>query len=132
MEASGHFNLEATMQAVWHAFVNVICRIGFDAAVHGLIVAFIVLAVGIGLSARKHRFGKPFISVFRKIAIFCSLLVLPGLICFVSAGKLPPVNSLQLSSFGLIGFWALVTLHLLMEEINFQLFEPKQSSSSQL
>src|ERR1700679_4030332 len=103
MEGSGHFNLAATMNAIWHAIVAIVCRIGFDAAVHGFCVAGVVLAVALYLSARRHRYGKPLLAVFRKMTIFCSILVLPGLICLVTAGKLPPVNSLQLSSFGLIG-----------------------------
>jgi hypothetical protein len=127
MEGSEHFDLAATSHAVWNAISSVVCRIGFDAAVHGLCVASIVLVFGIYFSARQHRYGKPLIAVFRKMAIFCSILVIPGLISLISSGKLPPVNSLQLSSIGLIGFWTLVTLHLCMEEMNFQLFPSNQT-----
>jgi hypothetical protein len=130
MNGTEHFDLAATTNAVWQAIVAVVCRIGFDAAVHGFCVAAIVLAVGLSLSAKGHRYGKPLVAVFRKIALFCSILVLPGLICLMTSGKLPPVNSLQLSSVGLIGFWALVTLHICMEEMNFQLFQPKQAGRS--
>lgn len=130
MNGSEHFNLEATVDAVWHAFVSVVCRIGFDAAVHGFCLAIIVLVIGLSLAGKKHRYGKPLIAVFRKMAIFCSALILPGLICLLSTGKLPPVNTLQLSSVGLLGFWALVTLHLCLEEMNFQLFQAKQTSQN--
>jgi len=125
MEGSEHFDLAATTNAIGNGIIALICRIGFDAAVHGYCVAAVVLLVGLTLSSRKHRYGKPLVAVFRKIAVFCTILIIPGLISLVSTGKLPPVNSLQLSSFGLLGFWALVTLHLCMEEMNFQLFQSK-------
>ncbi|MBX9687116.1 MAG: hypothetical protein K2X27_10465 [Candidatus Obscuribacterales bacterium] len=130
MDGSEHFDLAAASDAVWNALVSVVCRIGFDAAVHGFCLAGIVLAVALSLSSRKHRYGKPLLAVARKIAIFCSILGLPGLISLVMSGKLPEVNSLQLSSVGLIGFWSLVTLHLCMEEMNFQLFQSGQKSQS--
>lgn len=131
MESAEHFDLNATMEAIWNACSAVVCRIGFDAAVHGFCLALVVLAVGLVLKSRKHRYGKPLLAVFRKIAIFCMILVLPGLLCLLGSGKLPAINSLQLSSVGLLGFWSLVTLHLCMEEMNFQLFQqtPSQGKS---
>lgn len=123
-----HFNLAAAAASTWQAIVAVVCRIGFSAALHGLVLSAIVLIVGISLSARKHRYGKPLMAVAGKIACFCAVLSLPGAICLFTAGKLPAVNSLELSSIGLIGFWSLVTIHLCMEEMNFQLFQSKQSS----
>ncbi len=129
MSESEHFNLAATTDAIGHAIVSIVCRIGFDAAIHGYCVALIVLVVGISLKGKGHRYGKPLVAVFRKIAIFCTVLMLPGLVCLLTQGKLPPVNTLQLNSVGLIVFWALVTLHLIMEEMNFQLF-PEQASKS--
>lgn len=123
-----HFSLAATMDALGQATVAIICRIGFDAAVHGLIVAFIIAVIGLVLASRQHRYGKPLLSVFKKMAIFCSALAVPGVICLISSGKLPPVNSLQLSSVGLIGFWSLVVLHLCMEEMNFQWFQQDRTS----
>lgn len=130
MEGSEHFNLTAAFDAVWHALVSVFCRIGFEAAVHGFCLAAVVLMVAVWLSTRKHKYGKPLFAVCRKMAIFCSVLVIPGLVCLIGSGKLPPVNNLQLSSIGLLGFWALVTLHLCMEEMNFQLLQSKQSQHS--
>lgn len=130
MEGSEHFDLAATIDAITQAFISLTCRVGFDAAIHGLCVALIVLAVSLGCQSRKHRYGKPLMTVFKKMAIFCTILGIPGLICLATTGKLPPVNSLQLSSFGLIGFWALVTLHLCMEEMNFQLIQSRTSGNS--
>jgi hypothetical protein len=123
MQGTEHFDLAATIDAVTGAVVSIVCRVGFDAAVHGIIVGLIIAAIGIVLMNRKHRYGKPLLAVFKKILIFCSILGLPGVIALVSTGKLPPVNNLVLSSVGLIGFWALVTLHLCMEEMNFQYFQ---------
>ncbi|MBY0357064.1 MAG: hypothetical protein K2W82_03610 [Candidatus Obscuribacterales bacterium] len=128
MPEGEHFNLSQTVNAVWHALSAVVCRIGFDVAVHGLILALIVAAVGFILSTRKHKAGKPLLSVFRKLAIFCSILAVPGLVCLFTQGSLPPVNTLQLSSVGLLGFWCLVTLHLCMEEMNFQWFQRREST----
>lgn len=130
MPEGEHFNLSQTVNAVWQALSAVVCRIGFDVAVHGLILALIVAAVGFVLSTRKHKAGKPLLSVFRKLAIFCSILAVPGLVCLFTQGSLPPVNTLQLSSVGLLGFWCLVTLHLCMEEMNFQWFQHRKSTPS--
>jgi len=127
MDGTEHFDLAAATSAVWNAISSVVCRVGFEAAVHGFCVASIVLLFGIYFSTRHHRYGKPLVAVFRKMAIFCTILVIPGLISLLSAGKLPAVNSLQLSSIGLLGFWTLVTLHLCMEEMNFQLFPSEQT-----
>ena len=118
-----HFSLAATMTALQQGLVTIVCRIGFDAAVHGFIVGLIIACVGLFLASKKQRYGKPLLSVARKIAIFCAVMAMPGAICLVTSGSLPPVNSLQLSSVGLIGFWSLVTLHLIMEEMNFQWFQ---------
>lgn len=123
MQGTEHFDLAATVDAISAAVVAIVCRVGFDAAVHGMIVGLIIAAVGLVLMNRQHRYGKPLLAVFKKIAIFCAILGLPGAIALVSTGKLPPVNNLVLSSVGLIGFWALVTLHLCMEEMNFQYFQ---------
>ena len=125
MEGTEHFDLNATMDAISNAFTSLVCRIGFDAAVHGFCLAAVVLLVGLACLSRKHRYGKPLLSVSKKIAIFCAVLVVPGLICLLTTGKLPLVDRLQLSSFGLLGFWSLVTLHLCMEEMNFQLIHSK-------
>ncbi|MBX9573350.1 MAG: hypothetical protein K2X77_30905 [Candidatus Obscuribacterales bacterium] len=123
MQGTEHFDLAATVDAIWGAVVALVCRVGFDAAVHGLVIGLIIAGIGVFLLNRKHRYGKPLMAVSRKIAIFCCVLGLPGLIALVSSGKLPPVNNLVLSSVGLLGFWALVTLHLCMEEMNFQYFQ---------
>jgi hypothetical protein len=130
MGGTEHFNLASTLDAIWQALVALTCRIGFDLALHGICLAAVVLAVGLVLSAGKHRYGKPLVAVFKKMAIACAVLAVPGLICLLTSGNLPRVNSLELSSVGLLGFWALVTLHLCMEEMNFQLFQSRQTPRS--
>ena len=130
MGSGEHFNLSATIDAVWQALVAIVCRIGFYAALHGFCLSIIVLIVALALLSRKHRYGKPLLAVFGKIVIVCAILSLPGLACLVTCGALPAVNSLQLSSVGLIGIWSLVTLHLVMEEMNFQLFQTKEPRQS--
>ena len=121
-EGSEHFSLAATLTAAGHAFVDVICRIGFEAAMHGLAVAALVLSVGLVQTARKQKYGRPLLSVFCIIALFCAVLAITGTISLLLTGRLPQVDALQLNSVGLLGFWALVTLHLCMEEMNFQWF----------
>ncbi len=127
MDGTEHFDLAATMDAITQGIVSIVCRIGFEAAVHGLVLAGVVLAASLFYATRKHRFAKPLVTVAKKLSIFCAIIAIPGVISLVSTGKLPPINSLQLSSVGLIGFWTLVTLHLCMEEINFQLIQSRGS-----
>ena len=127
MDGTEHFDLAATIDAITQAIVSITCRIGFEAAVHGLVLAGVVLAASLFYATRKHRFAKPLVTVAKKLSIFCGIIAIPGVISLVSTGKLPQVNSLQLSSVGLIGFWTLVTLHLCMEEINFQLIQSRGS-----
>lgn len=133
-DGTQHFSLVATLTDAGHAFVAVICRIGFEAAMHGLAVAGIVLSVALFQFARKGKYGKPLMVVFRKLALFCSVLAIPGTISLLTTGTLPQVNTLQLNSIGLLGFWSLVTLHLCMEEMNFQWFnteEPQNEPESE-
>jgi hypothetical protein len=122
MSPTEPFDLQATVKLVADAFTAVLCTIGFQAAVHGLIVAAVICAVAMFCMQRRNRMGTPLLAVVRKISIFCVVLAIPGAISLVTTGKLPQVNQLELNSFGLIGFWALVTAHLCMEEMNFQFF----------
>ena len=119
------FDLGATVAMVLNALRAVICTIGFQAAVHGLFVACVI--GGIGFYSRRHdgKYAKPLFAVFKKISIFCVCLGIPGAISLLTSGRLPQVNQLELNSFGLIGFWALVTAHFCMEEMNFEWFDAK-------
>lgn len=122
-------DLQATTSAVLNALGAVLCTIGFQAAVHGLFVACVILVFAFVALRRQSKTARPLFVVAKKISIFCVLLGLPGSISLVTAGHLPQVNQLELNSFGLIGFWALVTAHLCMEEMNFEWFETKDQPS---
>ena len=119
------FDLGATVMTVLNALRAVVCTIGFQAAVHGLCVALVICASAMVSSQRRGKWATPLFAVFRKMSIFCMVLGAPGALCLLTTHALPQVNSLELNSFGLIGFWALVTAHLCMEEMNFQFFDAK-------
>jgi hypothetical protein len=115
-------NLDAVIANVWHAIGIVVCTVGFEAAVHGLILACLIGLLGLYLRKQKHKTGVPLLAVFRKLSIFCILLMIPGLIALSTAGQLPHVGSLKLPSIGLFAFWSLILVHLTAEEMNFQWF----------
>jgi hypothetical protein len=119
------FDLGATAMTVFNALRAVVCTIGFQAAVHGLCVALVIGASAVVSMQRRGKWAQPLFAVFKKMTIFCMVLGLPGAIALLTTGHLPQVNQLELNSFGLIGFWALVTAHLCMEEMNFQFFDAK-------
>jgi hypothetical protein len=125
MSPTETFDLGATVMTVLNALRAVVCTIGFQAAVHGLCVALVICASAMISMQRGGKWARPLFAVFRKMTIFCIVLGLPGAISLMTTGALPQVNSLELNSFGLIGFWALVTAHLCMEEMNFQFFDAK-------
>lgn len=127
MSPTETFDLGATVLTVLNALRAVVCTIGFQAAVHGLCVALVICLCAIASWQRRGKWARPLFSVFRKMSIFCILLGAPGAICLMTTHALPQVNQLELNSFGLIGFWALVTAHLCMEEMNFQFFDAKNA-----
>ncbi len=116
------FDLGATASMVMQALVAVLSNIGFQAAASGFVVAAVIGLLGYAAFLRGQRQAKPLLRVFRKVAIFCAILSIPGVICFVTIGHLPEVNQLRLHPIGLIGFWSLVIAHICMEEFNFQFF----------
>lgn len=122
MEGTEHFSLVAAIAEAGNAFVAIVCRIGFAAGTHGLLVAAVILSVGAVLLARKQKYGRPLMAVARKLGLMCLVLAIPGALSLLMTGALPTVNALELNSVGLLGFWSLVSLHLCMEEMNFQWF----------
>lgn len=116
------FNLDATVTAVGQACTALFCHALFDAALHGLAVALAVGLVGLVFTQRRKRFGKPLLAVSAKLAMFCAVLTLPGIIALATAGHLPPVGVFQFSSLGFVVFWGLISLHLSAEEMNFEWF----------
>jgi hypothetical protein len=116
-----HFSLKDTLHTVWDAAYSVFCHIIFDWAVHGLIVAAILVIVSLVLSKRGHRLAKPFMVVGRKLAIFSAIFAAPGLFTLAVSGKLPAVGVYNINSIGYLSFWSLFCAHALGEESNYQL-----------
>lgn len=125
------FDLSATLHAIGQAIVAIVCRIGFEVSVHGLVIALLVGLLGLIFRYRQHKAGPPLLAVCKKLVIFCLIFAMPGTICLLSFHSLPKVNTLQLNSIGLLGFWSLVVLHLIMEEMNFQWFVKDRSATSE-
>lgn len=116
------FNFRETVAAVWQAASAVTCHILFDAAIHGLFVAAVILTASLVLKARKHRFARPLSLVARNIALLCAAFTIPGFLSLLFTGKFPYTGVYNINSFGFLGFWGMVTVHLCFEEMNFQWF----------
>jgi len=113
------FNLHQTIIAVQQAIVAVVCHMLFDAAMHGLVMALTLGAVGFVLNMRENRFGKPLINVCRRLSLFCIILALPGAAALLLQGHLPPAGLYNVNSIGFVIFWSLICLHLSAEEMNY-------------
>ena len=120
--AGGAFNLHGTILAIAHAFYAIFCHVFFDAALHGLGIAVVFALFGFVLFKRSQRFGKPLMSVARRLSIFCLVLLLPGALSLLFAGHLPSTGVFSINSMGFIGFWSLICVHLSAEEMNHQWF----------
>jgi len=120
--AAETFNLAETMQAVSQAFGVLVCHIGFDFGLHGLIIGLIFGLLGLYFLRRGHRFGRPMLALCRKMSLICLILMVPGGIALASSGHLPSTGNVCISSLGFLVFWSLISLHLLMEEMNYQWF----------
>jgi hypothetical protein len=116
------FNLDATLQMAGQAATAVFCNIVLAAAGHGLILAFLVACLGLVLTTRKHRYGRPLLVVAGKIAIVCAVMAIPGSIFWLSTHHLPATGTFQVSSLGFLVFWSWISLHLCAEEMNFEWF----------
>ncbi len=116
------FNLQQTIQMIGQAFQAVVCHVFFDAALHGLVISLIFATIGFVLLKRKQKLGKPFISVGKRLALFCAVLMLPGVIALIMAGHLPSTGVFSINSLGFIVFWSLICVHLSAEEMNYQWF----------
>lgn len=119
-KAYGDFSVSETMQHVSAAAYGVFCHIIFDGAVHGLVVALILLSTGALLATRKHRLAAPFLIVGKKLMIFCLIVASPGLYTFLTTHALPPVGNYNINSIGYFSLWSLICAHGLGEEINYQ------------
>lgn len=122
MDGTETFNLSNTIASVQKALYGVVGNIIFAAALHGFTMAVVVLSVGLILSMRKLRFGKPLIAVGTRVILICLVLMTPGIIALITSGHLPSAGVFNANSLGFIVFWSLVLLHLSAEEMNYQWF----------
>jgi hypothetical protein len=120
--AADKFDLQATLDSAGVAFQAVTCHIFFDAALHGLVIAAIIGIVGAVLWSRKHKYGRPFVMVCKKLAIACCIMATPGIISLALSHQLPPTGAFHINSLGFILFWSWICLHLSAEEMNFEWF----------
>jgi NADH:ubiquinone oxidoreductase subunit 4 (subunit M) len=126
MNGSETFNLHETVQMVSQAFTAVVCHVLFDAALHGLVMAMMFAAIGFILFKRKHKLGRPFMSVGKRLSIFCALLMVPGICSLIFTGGLPSTGVFSINSLGFIVFWSLICVHLSAEEMNYQWFQVRE------
>lgn len=125
-KAFDNFSFKETLHTVQEAAVNIFCRIIFDWAVHGLAVALILVVFGLILLSRQNRLATPFMSVGKKLAIFCAIVAAPGLITLATTGHMPPVGVYNVNSLGFLSLWALICAHMLGEETNYQWFVKRE------
>lgn len=129
------FNFQATLASVNQAVLSVVCHIVFDFAMHGFMIAAILATCAVVLAQRKHRFSRPLFSVSRRMAIFCGIISIPGLISLCITGALPATGVYTGASLGFIVFWSMVTIYMCGEEMNYQWFikgnTPKELTQSE-
>lgn len=133
MEPSQTFNLNETMNMIANALNGVVCHILFDASIHGLFVSLVIALVGLSISSKKKNLSKPLLLAAGKLAIFCGVLTIPGLLSLLILGSLPETGYYESNSLGFISFWSLVSVWLCGEHINHQWFsvnKPKQVKKS--
>ncbi|HEY9785461.1 MAG TPA: hypothetical protein V6D17_08675 [Candidatus Obscuribacterales bacterium] len=128
MDGSETFNLQATLDAIGQALAAIICHVVFDAGIHGLVMASCVGLIGFVLHKRGVRYGKPLMNVFRRLSIFCGIIMIPGFAALVTTGKLPPVGVYNVNSAGFICFWSLICLHISAEEMNHFFFRNEEET----
>jgi heme A synthase len=131
-KAYEHFSFKDTLHTVLDAAYSVFCHIIFDWAVHGLIVAAILVVVSLVLASRNHRLAKPFMAIGRRLAIFSAIVAAPGLFTLVTTGHLPLVGVYNINSIGYLCFWSLICAHALGEESNYQLVVKPDQQQAEL
>jgi hypothetical protein len=114
---SDKFDLQATLQAIGQAVTAVMCHMIFDFALYGLFMAVLLALAGAVYFRKRHRFGRPLLTVSRRVAMVCIVLSLPGVCSLVFYHALPSAGVFNVSSIGFICAWALIFLHLSAEEI---------------
>ncbi len=116
------FNFNLTLKNIEHAIVVVASRIIFDFGIHGLILAFLMLVIGIYGQNQSKKYGKPFMEVAKKLFITCFIFMIPGLISLLIHHNIPAAGVYNINSLGYLGLWSLITAYLCLEEMNFEWF----------
>lgn len=112
------FDFHATVNAVGHALVAVVCRMLFDFAMVGLGIAVIVAICAFVLGQRKHRFEKPLFSVAKRLSIVCGVISIPGWVHCLVTGHFPESGVYSWFILGDVVLWSMVTIYLCAEEMN--------------
>ena len=112
------FNLHKTLAAIGQAMQSVFSHMLFDFALHGFVLVLVLAVLGGILIKQQHIYGPPILRVAKRIAIFCSLVTIPGSIYLIRHHHLPDAGVFSFNSIGLLGFWSLICTHLVAEEIN--------------
>ena len=117
MESSS-FNLHQTLQMIAQATKAIVCHMLFDFALHGIILCAVLGLVSIYLASCKYKYTQSIRKVAKRVFIFCLLLSIPGAVSLLIDHKLPDAGLFNFNSVGLLGFWSLISVHLVFEEIN--------------
>ncbi|MBX3076820.1 hypothetical protein KF913_23115 [Candidatus Obscuribacterales bacterium] len=112
------FDFHATVNAVGHALIAVVCRMLFDFAMVGLGIAAIVATCAFVLGQKKHRFEKPLYSVAKRLSMVCAAISIPGWVHFLVAGHFPESGVYSWFILGDVVLWSMVTIYLCAEEMN--------------
>lgn len=121
------FDFHATVEAVGHALLAVICHILFDFAMVGIGVACVLAVCGFVMGQRKHRFEKPLYSVAKRVSLACAAISVPGVACLLLTGSFPESGVYVNFSLGFLVLWSMVVIYLCAEEMNHTWFDRGQS-----
>jgi hypothetical protein len=114
------FNLDTALTTLGQGLYAVAGHICFEAGLYGLATAFLIAVSG--LIVRSTRYGVPLLVVSRKLALFCSILALPGALILAFTHQLPAIGAFKVWPLAYVIFWTWISLHLAAEEFNFEFF----------
>ena len=92
------FNLHKTIEAIGQAMQAILCHMLFDFALHGLLMAIVLVTLSIYLLKRKHAYAVSVRRVAKRITIFCLLLAIPGGLSLVLRHSLPAAGVFNFNS----------------------------------
>lgn len=121
------FDFHATVEAVGHALLAVICHILFDFAMVGIGVACVLAVCGFVMGQKKHRFEKPLYSVAKRVSLACAAISVPGVACLLLTGSFPESGVYVNFSLGFLVLWSMVVIYLCAEEMNHTWFDRGES-----